>query len=28
VLDFKRGVFTNCRWEDIKVGDIVKVEKD
>lgn len=28
VLDRETGVMKNCLWEDIKVGDIVKCEKD
>ena len=27
-LDIETGTFVDCKWEDIHVGDIVKVEKD
>ena len=27
-LDMETGTFVDCKWEDIHVGDIVKVEKD
>jgi len=28
LLDMKTGTFVDCKWEDIHIGDIVRVEKD
>jgi len=28
VLDIKTGACVDCKWEDIHIGDIVRVEKD
>ena len=28
ILDHESGETRDCKWQDIKVGDIVKVEKD
>lgn len=28
ILDARSGEVRNCKWSDIRVGDIVKVEKD